>query len=70
MSYNLHVNILLCHVVPISHYPTNKTLYSSVVGPMMSMVPTITVKISVVINPILHIGFNSQVEIYKILINI
>merc|ERR1712062_157039 len=33
----------------------------SVIGPMLSMVPTITVKMSVCINPILYIALNPQV---------
>ena len=39
----------------------------SMMGPMLSMVPIVSVKISVVINPILYIGYNSHVIIKGIL---
>ena len=40
----------------------NFTFFFSVIGPMLSMVPTITVKLSVCINPILYIALNPQVR--------
>ena len=45
---------------------TSKTLIEmfsicSIIGPMLSMVPTVFVKLSVVINPVLYIALNSQV---------
>ena len=41
----------------------------SLVGPMTSMLPTLTVKLSVIINPILYVALNSQVDKFKILSN-
>ena len=41
----------------------------SLVGPMTSMLPTLTVKLSVIINPILYVALNSQVNKFKTLIN-
>ena len=46
-------------------YKNRKILFNicfSVIGPMLSMVPTITVKSSVCINPILYIALNPQVR--------
>ena len=36
----------------------------SIIGPLLSMVPTVFVKLSVVINPVLYIALNSQVTFY------
>ena len=41
----------------------------SLVGPMTSILLTLTVKLSVIINPILYVALNSQVDKYMILSN-
>ena len=44
-------------------YDTCIPFYSAI-GPMMSMIPTISVKMSTCINPVLYIALNPQVREY------
>ena len=56
----MNVSYLICWspyaLLCITHVFISKTL----IGPMLSMIPTIAVKISVCINPILYIAYNPQ----------
>ena len=55
------VNMICYKYIYVWNSWLNIFIICSIIGPMLSMVPTVFVKLSVVINPVLYIALNSQV---------
>ena len=60
LTIAINIAFLICWSPYASMCMIHTFVSTTVIGPMLSMIPTLTVKISVCVNPILYIAYNPQ----------
>ena len=60
LAIAMNLAFLICWSPYASMCMVHTFISTTAIGPMLSMIPTLTVKISVCVNPILYIAYNPQ----------